>query len=394
VPLEIPPEVRQRRIDKDERGLGLSLIARLLRGCLDRDVPIKTEYRGVDLVMQDHRVAGVVFETPRRTETIRAPNVVLATGGFEWDEGLRRAFLRGPLTHPVSIPTNTGDALRMAMRVGAMLGNMREAWWMPVIEVPKSVVATGRQLLTAVRTFPGSIMVNKSGRRFTNEAANYNAFGAAFHKQDTTLGVYKNLPCWMVFNQRFLDDYGVAGDITGGAGVEQDPDRHKAPDWITASDTLAGLAGQLGLPAGALEATVERFNQHARAGHDPEFHRGDGIFDRWYGDPNRRDGTAAPTLGPIEGGPFYAVEVKSGALGTKGGPMTDVDGAVLHVDGHRIEGLYAAGNTMASPMGMTYGGAGGTLGPAMVFGYLAGRDISRRLVASGSLVDSTEEKVA
>jgi 3-oxosteroid 1-dehydrogenase len=394
VPIEIPPEVRQRRIDNDERGLGLSLIGRLLRGCLERDVTIKTGSRGVELVMEDDRVAGVVLETPAGTEVVRAPNVVLATGGFEWDEQLRRAFLRGPLTHPVSVPTNTGDSLRMAMRVGAMLGNMREAWWMPVIEVPEDVIPTGRQLLTAERTFPGSIMVNRSGKRFTNEAANYNAFGAAFHEQDTTLGVYKNLPCWMIFNQRFLDDYGLAGDITGGAGVEQDPDRKSAPDWVISSDTLAGLAEQLGLPAGALEATVERFNEHARAGHDPDFHRGDGIFDRWYGDPDRRDGTAAPTLGPIEGGPYYAVEVKSGALGTKGGPQTDANAAVLHVDGHRIEGLYAAGNAMASAMGMTYGGAGGTLGPAMVFGYLAGRDASRRVAANRSNIESKEEVIA
>jgi 3-oxosteroid 1-dehydrogenase len=92
-----------------------------------------------------------------------------------------------------------------------------------------------------------------------------------------------------------------------------------------------------------------------------------------------RDGSAAPTLGPLEGGPYYAVEVKSGALGTKGGPQTDRTGAVLDVDGDRIEGLYAAGNAMASAMGMTYGGAGGTLGPAMVFGYLAGRDITSRI---------------
>src|SRR6185312_13757271 len=192
------------------------------------------------------------------------------------------------------------------------------------------------------------------------------------------------------FNQRFIDGYGLAGDITGGAGVEQGADRKRAPDWVSSSDTLAGLAEQLGLPAGALEATVERFNEHARAGHDPDFHRGDGIFDRWYGDPDRRDGTAAPTLGPIEGGPYYAVEVKSGALGTKGGPQTDANAAVLHVDGHRIEGLYAAGNAMASAMGMTYGGAGGTLGPAMVFGYLAGRDASRRVAANRSNIESKE----
>jgi succinate dehydrogenase/fumarate reductase flavoprotein subunit len=336
--------------------------------------------------MEDGRVAGVIFETPDGSIEMRARNVVIATGGFEWDEQLKRSFLRGPLTHPVSVSTNTGDGLRMAMRVGAMLGNMREAWWMPVIEVPDDVVPLGRQLLTAERTFPGSIMVNRSGKRFTNEAANYNAFGAAFHEQDTTLGIYRNLPCWMVFNQVFLEKYGLGGDITGGSGVERED--QGGPDWLISSDTLGGLAGVLGVPAGALEETVERFNVHARAGHDPDFHRGESIFDRWYGDPTLRDGTAAPTLGPLEGGPYYAVEVKSGALGTKGGPLTDATGAVLDVDGDRIDGLYAAGNAMASPMGMTYGGAGGTLGPAMIFGYLAGRDAARRVTISRSAAAS------
>jgi 3-oxosteroid 1-dehydrogenase len=389
VAIEVPADVKRRRIDNDERGLGLSLIGRLLRGCLDRGVVPQTEYRGIELVMENGAVAGVVFETPQGREVVRAPNVVLGTGGFEWDEELKRAFLRGPLTEAVSVPTNTGDGLRMAMRIGAMLGNMSEAWWMPVITVPVEVVPTGRQLLTAERTFPGSIMVNRSGERFTKEAANYNAFGAAFHELDTTRGVYKNLPCWMIFNQTFYQKYGLAGDITGGAGVESSPgaggatglgpDAGRAPDWITSSTTLRGLAERLGIPPETLERTVDRFNANALAGHDPDFHRGESIFDKWYGDPALRDGSAAPTLGPLEGGPYYAVEVKSGALGTKGGPQTDRTGAVLDVDGNRIEGLYAAGNAMASAMGMTYGGAGGTLGPAMVFGYLAGRDISRGL---------------
>lgn len=389
VPMEVPAEVKRRRIDNDERGLGLSLIARLLRGCLDRGIVPQTEHRAVELVMEHGAAVGVVFETPQGQRAVRGANVVIATGGFEWDEGFKRAFLRGPLTDAVSVPTNTGDGLRMAMRVGAMLGNMSEAWWMPVIDVPTDVVPTGHQLLTAERTFPGSIMVNRSGERFTNEAANYNAFGAAFHELDTTLGVYKNLPCWMIFNQQFYSKYGLAGDITGGSGVEGNmssggdaghgQNATHAPDWITASDTLAGLADRLGISAEALEKTVDRFNANARAGHDPDFGRGESIFDKWYGDPELRDGSAAPTLGPLEGGPYYAVEVKSGALGTKGGPQTDRTGAALDVDGDRIEGLYVAGNAMASAMGMTYGGAGGTLGPAMIFGYLAGRDITSRI---------------
>jgi 3-oxosteroid 1-dehydrogenase len=376
VPKEFAPEEMECRAANDERGMGLALAGRLLRVCLDRGVEPQTGHRAVELISGDGGVAGVVFETADGRKEVRARAVVIATGGFERDPELVRAFLRGPCTHAVSVPTNTGDGLRMVMRVGAMLGNMREAWWMPVVEIPGSNAA-GQMLLTVERTLPGTIMVNRSGRRFTNEAANYNAFGAAFHEQDTTLGVYRNLPCWMIFNRAWYKAYGLAGGL---ADAEHSPD--EPPEWAVGADTLAGLAEKLGIPADALEETVERFNANARELRDPDFHRGESVFDRWWGDPTRRDGTAAPTLGTIEGGPYYAVEVHSGALGTKGGPQTDTRARVLAVDGNVIPGLYAAGNAMASPMGMTYGGAGGTLGPAMVFGYLAGRDAAERVAAA------------
>jgi 3-oxosteroid 1-dehydrogenase len=292
--------------------------------------------------------------------------VVIATGGFEWNDDLIKAFTRGPLTHPVSIQTNTGDGLKMAMRVGAMLGNMREAWWMPVIEVPETVNSMRRQLLTYERTMPGSIMINKQGKRFTNEASNYNAFGAAFHEQDVSRFEYANLPCWLIFNQDYYSRYPFVGGLSDGFASGTRP-----PDWIVSADTLAELAARLGIDAAAVEATVARFNTHVADGHDPDFRRGESANDIWWGDPAWR-GDKRATLGAIGEGPYYAVEVKSGALGTKGGPQTDIDGQVLDVDGKPIAGLYAVGNAMASPMGMTYGGAGGTLGPGMTWGYRAG----------------------
>ena len=147
------------------------------------------------------------------------------------------------------------------------------------------------------------------------------------------------------------------------------------------ANTPTELAEKLGIPADALEETIERFNANARDLHDPDFNRGWSAQDKWWGDPTLRDGTARASLGPVETAPYYAIQVFSGALGTKGGPATDTHARVLDVDGDVITGLYAAGNAMASPLGMTYGGAGGTLGPAMVFGYLAGRDIAQRAAA-------------
>ena len=229
VPIEVPPGIKQRRRDNDERGLGQALIGRLLRGCLDRGIEPRTGKRAVALEMEGDAVGGVRFEDG---ETVSGSAVVIATGGFEWDKSLVRAFVRGPMTHPVSVPTNTGDWLKMAMRVGAMLGNMREAWWMPVIQVPTDIVSAGQRLFTYERTMPGSIMVNARGRRFTNEASNYNAFGAAFHEQDVSAFQYANLPCWLIFNADYYGLYPFAAGLSDSFEQGVTP-----PQWIPGADT-------------------------------------------------------------------------------------------------------------------------------------------------------------
>jgi predicted oxidoreductase len=148
------------------------------------------------------------------------------------------------------------------------------------------------------------------------------------------------------------------------------------PDWVTRADDLPALADRIGVPGDALAATVARFDELVATGHDDDFLRGDSAYDGWCGDQSRYPDREA-TLGPLDTAPYYAVELHSSTLGTKGGPRTDVDGAVLDVDGAVIPGLFAAGNVMAAPTGMVYGGAGGTLGPALVFGYRAGRAAAR-----------------
>lgn len=365
VPKPIAADEIRRRAEEDLRGCGQSLIGRLLKGCLDRGIEPVTHARAVELISAEGRVTGVRIDGPDGLMDVHARGgVVMATGGFEWDDAMVRAFLRGPMTSPVSVPTNTGDGLKMAMRIGAGLGNMREGWWMPAVEIPgdRGDGRPHQHLFAAERARPRSIMVNRRGKRFTNEAANYNAFGAAFHEQDVARFEYSNLPCWFIFDQVHLDRYGFIGSGPGEA----------AADWVTRAASLQELAGTLGIDAEALDATVARWNENCASGRDPDFERGSSVHDTWWGDPACK-GRPEATLGPIEQGPFYAVEVRSGVLGTKGGPQTDTQGQVLTVDGEPIPGLYAAGNVMASVMGMTYGGAGGTIAPGMVFGYLAGR---------------------
>ena len=361
---EIPSkEELSRRSEENERGCGQALIGRLLRACLDQNIEIRTGCGVKELIVEEDQVRGVEVETSQGLQKIRATKgVVLASGGFDWDEDLRRSFLRGPMTHPVSMETTTGDGLRMSMKAGAMLSNMREAWWIPVAVVSTEENPMGRVLINGQRTLPHSIMVNRHGKRFTNEAANYNAFGAAFHVEDVSKFEYQNLPCWLIFDGTYAEQYGfrVASGVEG-KGVA---------DWVTRAQSPEELADLLGIDGKNLRSSIERWNTHCENSHDPDFGRGDSAFDRWWGDPHRK-GQRDATLGPLTKPPYYAVEIKSGCLGTKGGPKVDKYARVLNIEGEAIRGLYAAGNVMGSPFGMTYGGPGGTLGPAMVFGYLA-----------------------
>lgn len=370
-----PPD-RAARKAEDWRSCGHALVGGLLKALLDRGIEPVTGARAVGLLHggegRSGRVTGVRLEVAGGTRTAEVTarrGVVIATGGFEWDRDLVRAFLRGPMTSPASVPSNTGDGLRMAMTAGAALANMREAWWVPTVEIPGDT-AFGRQrarLLLRERTLPRSIMVNRQGRRFCDEAANYNALGGAFHQFDPGSFDYANLPCWLVFDDEYLRRHGFFTVPPGGA----------APCWLHQAGTIEGLANAIGIPARALRETVARWNAHADAGSDPDFGRGDSAYDGWNGDRDRYPGPGA-TLGPLTEPPFFACPVHSGTLGTKGGPRTDVHGRVLGLNGAPIGGLYAAGNAMAGVTGMVYGGAGGTLGPAMVFGYRAGRHAAAR----------------
>lgn len=362
----ISPETLAERETAKVEGLGRALVGGLLQAVLERGADVVTGARGTRLLLDDlGAVTGVEVDVRGDALSIGAGSVVLATGGFEYDSDLVRDFLRGPLTRPVGAPTNTGDGLRMAMRIGAQLGNMREAWWSPVIAVPGERRDGGANglLVARERALPGSIMVNREGRRFANEAANYNAFGGAFHRIDESRLAYPNLPAYLLFDQSTVDRFGVLGGAPG------DP----VPDWMRRAGSLEELAIALGIDAAGLASTVAHFNENAARGIDPDFDRGASAYDRFPGGRSLDPQSSSSTLGAVATPPFYGTEVFSSALGTKGGPRTDRDGRVLHVDGDLIRGLYAAGNVMASPSGMVYGGAGGTLVVAGVWGLAAGR---------------------
>ena len=341
---------------------GTALIAGLLKGLLDAGVTPQTNARAEELLSDGGKITGVRI-VGTEALTVRARRgVILGTGGFEWDQVWVNAFLRGPMHGAVSPPNNTGDGLRMAMAHGADLANMGEAWWVPIVRIPGDTIE-GHQRSRSVRlerTRPRSIIVNRAGRRFVNEACDYNSMAGAFHYLDPR-GGYVNDPGWIVFDSLHLKRYGFLGVAPG----------EPVPNWFCASADFTELGAKTGINACGLAQTIDDWNRNVAQGADPDFGRGSSAYDGYWGD-ERATTLAGKTLGPVDTAPYYAVPVSVGAMGTKGGPRTDRDGRVLHVRGAPIPGLYAAGNAMAGVTGRAYGGAGGTIGPAMVFGFRAG----------------------
>ena len=352
-------------------GMGMGTVGHLFKACLDRGIEPMLNMRAQELIVDNGNVIGLKAERDGRSLYLRTEKgVILATGGFEWDEELKSTFLPGQYTLPLSPPCSEGDGLKMSMAVGAELGNMSEVWGVPSCYIPGEEYE-GRQLYRMAmmeRCLPHSIMVNRYGKRFVNESHNYNDVAKAFRTVDPVRHDYTNVPAWCIFDQQYRDKYIIMGTIFPG-----DP---TTPDWLTAADSLADLAQKVGIDQNALKETVERFNDFTRKGVDLDFGRGEGEYEKYSGDPTIVD--ANPCLGTIEKPPYYALPVHLGTLGTKGGPRTNANGQVLHIFGHPIEGLYAAGNVMAGVSGPGYDGGGITIGLGMTFGYIAAKHAARQ----------------
>jgi 3-oxosteroid 1-dehydrogenase len=367
-------------------GTGTALVGHLLKACLDRGVTVLVETGAAELVVEEGAVAGVRTDGPEGASTVRArAGVVLATGGYEWNEQLKRRFLTRPLTHPATPPVGDGDGIALGVAAGADLAGLGEAWWTPTIDLGGAASPRGggtvNLMLRTERGFPHSIVVNARGRRFVNEATNYYDFPEAFGTLESGPA---NLPAWLVVDQQFRDDYPVVGAPSDGLDGSD-------PSWVTRADTLAALAAAAGIDADGLAETVARFNGFARDGVDRDFGRGASEWDREWGDPEHEPN---PSLGTLERGPFYAIRIHAGAIGTKGGLRVNGRGEVLATrGGEAIPGLYAAGNVAAGAVPGGYVGPGATLGPGMTFGYVIGNELAARLAVlstdSGALPTRT-----
>jgi 3-oxosteroid 1-dehydrogenase len=343
-------------------SMGQALVAGLRAGLAAHDVPLLLDTPMLDLVADDGtgRVRGVRVQHDGADTVLTARlGVVLASGGFEHNEAMRKEHQEHPIgtEWTVGAAANTGDGITAGQVLGAAVDLMDDAWWGPSIPL-----TGGPYFCLSERALPGCIMVNAAGARFVNEASPYVDAVKAMYAGHRS-GV-DHIPCWLVADQRYRNRYTFAG-----LGPRQPfPRRWYDAGVVHRGDTVTALAERIGVPPGRLHDTVARFNGDARAGVDTDFGRGDSGYDHYYGDPRLR---ANPSLAPLDKAPFYAVRIVPGDLGTKGGLRTDARARVLRADGSVVAGLYAAGNASAAVMGHTYAGPGATLGPAMTFGYVA-----------------------
>ncbi|MEM7666966.1 MAG: FAD-dependent oxidoreductase [Pseudomonadota bacterium] len=219
----VPPEELQRRMANNERGFGQAMIGRLLQACLDRGIEPILNVETKQLVKDADRVSGIDGTRDSEPFQLNARNgVIIATGGFEWDEDKRQTFLRGPMDAPASPPTARGEGLALAMASGAKLGNMTQGWWAPTLVVPDAPWPDGEQRAVPVlieRTVPHSLMVNRKGERFCNEAANYSALAGAFHQFDPQTYDYPNLPAWLVFDADYVERYPIGPRLPGATSA-------------------------------------------------------------------------------------------------------------------------------------------------------------------------------
>jgi len=338
-------------------GMGAAIQGRMLQMALAHNVELRLESPVSELIEENGKIVGVISTRNGKPWRIAArEGVLINAGGFSRNADMRAKY--GP--QPSSVewtnanPGDTGEMIEIAMAHGAATDLMDQAVWLVTSLDPSGFRAF--HVLDLPK--PHSLMVNKNGERFTNEAQSYMANGQAIYERGS-------IPSWVILESRHRDNY-PWGSTPGG----KVPQAWLDSGYMKKADTIAELAAKCGLPPDKLEQTIKRFNGFSRTGKDLDFKRGDKAYDLVFTDPTVGPN---PSLGEVAKPPFYAVEVFPGDVGTYGGIVTDQYGRALRADGSVIAGLYATGNSTASVTGKTYPGAGASIAASFVFGWVAAR---------------------
>jgi 3-oxosteroid 1-dehydrogenase len=365
---------RARRVKLLTRGQ--ALMGRILRAAMRNGVTLWRNTPLVDLIVENGAVVGVSVMRENKLYRIGArKGVLLSAGGFARNETLRRMH-QSPVGVDVtmSAPEDTGDAILVGEKHGAATALMEEAWWVPGTKPPG-----GPMLHVWDRCFPHSLVVDTTGRRYLNEAGPYMEAGQAMMRRHRELGTDHS---WLILESRHRNRYAF-----GLALPRITPAEWLKTGYVKKADTLDDLAAAIGVDIGTLRGTVERFNAMVATGRDEDFGRGESSYSRFYSDTRVKPNG---NLGAIERGPFYAIALYPGDVGTAGGLLTDEYARVLDVQNNPIPGLYAAGNNSASVFGPIYPGAGASIAASMIFSMIASRHMAAK---RGAEIDTPPEKM-
>ncbi len=367
--LDLPRRLRRQRSRRST--CGQAGVARLALSAEERNIPIWLNTEMTELIMAGDRVVGVRVRKEGRELFIRGRKaVVLASGGFERNQKMREQYLPQPTNAAWSSGNagNTGLPIEKAIACGAAVSGMNGAWWCTMIKVPGEDLP---RLSIMEKSYPGSLVVNRQGKRVANESMNYQKYvQECFNAQQKGIPVDE---LWHVFDARFRAKYLVGPLMTSKMLPDKRLPKHFFDaSFLTIANSVEALAEKVGIDPQGLATSIANMNDYARSGDDLEFKRGSFAYDRYYGDP-----TVSPNncLAPLERAPYYAIRLYLGDFGTSGGLRTNPYARVLRRDGSSIEGLYATGNCSA-PVLPSYPGPGATLGPAMTFAYQAAKHIN------------------
>ncbi|SDI56521.1 FAD-dependent oxidoreductase [Natribacillus halophilus] len=347
--------------------LGEALVARLYASlkAVEGEVWLSTPFN--DLVYENGQVTGIIAEKDGQKINIQARHgVVFASGGFSHNQELREKYLLHPTSAEWTLASEgqVGDVIEAGVKVGGKIDLMNKMWGTPTSAPPGSSAF----MPVAERSTPGLIIVNHNGERYINESVPYHEFVDKMYENNTENA--STIPSWIILDKRVKNRYLIFGIMP----FQSFPKVWFEEGYAKAADTPAELAEKIDVPPENLAATIESFNTFATNGVDEDFQRGKSAYDQYYGDPTLKN----PNLAPLNKGPYYAMPVYPGDIGTKGGFVIDESGGVVNKEGGTIKGLYATGNCTASVMGETYPGPGATIGASMVFGYAAATHMAEK----------------
>lgn len=344
---------------------GAALQGRMLQAALRAGVSIRTESPVSELIVEEGAVKGVFTVKDGKPWRIGARmGVLVNAGGFARNQAMRDRYIPGTSAKwSLAAPSDTGEMIEEMMRHGAAVAQMDERVGNQVTIPPGSEGSEIKPTAQSMTAAPHAILVDQGGARYMNEGGSYMAYAKGMLERHRSVPA---VPSWAVFDSQYMAKYMLAGTMPGS----RKPQAWYEQGYLKKAGSIEELAGLLKIDPAALRATVERFNGFVAKNRDEDFQRGERAYDRWLGDELQRPSAA---LGRIDRAPYYAVPVYPGDVGTYGGVVTDEHARVLREDGSVIPGLYATGVSTASVMGRFYPGAGSSVGPSFVWGFVAAR---------------------